>query len=79
MNQLNPSLLTLTPSNIERIKTTLLEIEEKIRHFEYEGEEKNASKIERLVDRKDALDLALCSYGEGTLTETEARLLISNL
>lgn len=79
MNTLNPKLFTITPSNVQRIKNTLKEIEEKIRHFEYDGEEKNASKIERLVDRKDALELALCSYIEKTLTQVEARILISNL
>ena len=79
MNTLNPKLFKLTPSNLERIKNTLNEIEEKIRHFEYDGEEKNSAKIERLVDRKDSIDLALHAYFGETLTEKEARLLISLL
>ena len=69
----------LTPSQVLKLQDRVREIEGKIITLEIEDEEANAGKIERLVDRKDALDLALSSYLSGSCNTIEARTLINNL
>jgi len=77
--RLNKALFTLTPSQLSRLSEKVKEIEGKIITLEIESEEINAGKIERLVDRKDSLEIALGHYFEGNANEYEIRYLIASL